>query len=300
MNWDDIRIFLAVARQGSVRSAALKLNVNHSTVSRRITAFEESMNVRLFERMQNGYLLTSAGEDLLKTANKIEEEVASVDRRIIGRDEQMSGTIRVTLPSALGTSFLIKEFAEFCSLYPDIKLDIDCSYELADMNKREADLAIRVTNDPPDNLIGRRVLSVAKSAYVSRELWKRICDENDPAEPEWLAWDRSVIHEEYIKTSIFPRASIKHIISEPESLHVAVKAGMGIAAIPCQLADLDPTLMRLPPGKTEVVCEIWVLIHKDLRHTLRVKTFMDFTANALLKHKDLLEGNFLLDQNVAE
>ena len=112
MNWDDIRIFLAVARQGSVRNAAAALKVNHSTVSRRISTFEEKMNVRLFERLPNGYLLTTAGEELLRTANKIEGEIANVDRLIVGKDERMSGKIRVTLPSALGTSFLFEKFAE--------------------------------------------------------------------------------------------------------------------------------------------------------------------------------------------
>ncbi|MBL4601171.1 MAG: LysR family transcriptional regulator [Emcibacteraceae bacterium] len=300
MNWDDIRVFLAVARQGSVRNAALKLKVNHSTVSRRITSFEESLNVRLFERMPQGYLLTSAGEDFLKTAINIEEEIASVDRRIIGRDDLMSGTIRITLPSALGTAFLIEELAEFCVLYPDIKLDINCSYELADMNKREADLAIRITSDPPENLIGRSVVSMAMSNYVSKELWQKICDENDPTSPAWLVKSNSAMHEEHIKNSIFPKAPIKHIISDPDNMIAAVKAGMGISPLGCHFADSEPDLMRLPPGKTELMCDLWLLIHRDLRHTLRVKTLMDFTAKAILKHKDMLQGKPNLKLGAAE
>ncbi len=299
MNWDDIRIFLAVARQGSVRSAALKLNVNHSTVSRRIAAFEETMNVRLFERMPNGYLLTLAGEDLLKAAVRMEEEVASVDRKIVGRDDRMSGTLRVTLPAVLANTVLIEEFSNFCELYPDIKLELNCSYELVDLNKREADLAIRATNEPPENLVGRQICSVGKASYISRKLWARICDENDPIEPCWMAWDKSVKQEEYIKSSIFPNAKIRHTISDHEGLYIAVKSGMGIAELACQCGDQDPEIMRLPPGKADLFCSLWVLTHRDLRHTLRVKTFMDYTAKILLKHKSLLEGNLPVIQDVA-
>ncbi len=186
MNWDDIRIFLAVARNGSVRNAAISLNVNHSTVSRRITSFEEHLKVRLFERMANGYLLTAAGEDLLETASNIENQVARADSRIMGQDIQMSGNICVTLPAALSTTILIDEFAEFCELYPDINLELIHSYELADLNKREADVAIRVTNNPPESLVGRKVVSMGKAIYVSKNLWEKLNRKENPVEPKWL------------------------------------------------------------------------------------------------------------------
>lgn len=296
MNWDDIRIFLAVARQGSVRNAAAALKVNHSTVSRRISTFEEKMNVRLFERLPNGYLLTTAGEELLRTANKIEGEIANVDRLIVGKDERMSGKIRVTLPSALGTSFLFEKFAEFCELYPEISLDINCSYEVADLNKREADLAIRVTKNPPENLIGRNVVTAALSTYISKELWEKTQSEETPTLPPCLAESKSMIHEEHFRNNICSKTPIKHYINNLDSLFNAVKAGMGIALLPCLMCDKDPELMRFPPGKTKFIHDIWVLIHKDLRHTLRIKTFKDFTIKALLENKDLIEGKFNQEQ----
>lgn len=290
MNWDDIRIFLAVARHGSVRNAAISLSVNHSTVSRRITSFEEHLKVRLFQRIPSGYLLTSAGEDLLETAKKIEDQVASADSRIMGQDTQMSGNICVSLPTALSTSILMGEFSTFCDLYPEIELEIIHSYELADLNKREADVAIRVTNNPPDSLVGRKVLTMGKALYLSKDLWARINSSESPTEPSWLGWKDTSKEDVEIKTSLFPKAPIRHIINDPDGMYSAVKAGMGISVLSCLFGDSDSSLMRLPPGKTEPLFDVWVLTHRDLRRTLRVKTFMDFTVKALLKSRKLIEG----------
>lgn len=290
MNWDDIRIFLAIAQNGSVRTAANKLNVNHSTISRRLNAFEESISVRLFERVANSYLLTSAGEDLLESALQMEEHVNKADRLIMGRDASMSGSIRITMPAIFASSFLLEELVKFSELYPEIDLEIDSSYELVNLNKRQADLAIRVTNNPPENLIGRCIAKNVKSAYLSRELWAKLSDKNNPTKPVWLAWDNSVMQTEYISRSIFPNAPLKHTISDPNNLYIAVKKGLGIAAIPCHIGDDDPTLMRLPPGDTEDIFGIWVLTHPDIRHTRRVVTFKQFIIKSILKYKDLLEG----------
>ncbi|WP_181040100.1 LysR substrate-binding domain-containing protein [Paremcibacter congregatus] len=290
LNWDDIRIFLAVAQEGSVRAAAAKLHVNHSTVSRRITAFEEQLNVRLFERLQNGYLLTTAGEELLESAHGMADKADSIDRHILGRDNSMTGSLCVTLPSVLGTGLLIGSFAEFCELYPGIDLKIILSYDLADLNKREADVAIRVTNNPPESLVGRRILTLGKAPYVSKELWRRICDEDDPTAPSWLGWKFTGADDDYIQQSLFPKAPIRHTMDDPDAMLAAVKAGMGIAALGCMAGDRDPELMRLPESKVVPIYDLWVLTHRDLRQTLRVKTFMDFIVKALLKHRDLLEG----------
>tara|TARA_R110002096_G_scaffold432707_1_gene649979 strand:- start:3996 stop:4883 length:888 start_codon:yes stop_codon:yes gene_type:complete len=290
VNWDDIRIFLAVARARTVRGAAIDLKVNHTTVSRRISAFEESINVRLFERVHGGHLLTSAGEDLLKTAQRIEEEVAGADRRIMGKDDRMSGPIRVTFPAALGVQHLIEDFKKFSDLYPDITLELNGAYDLIDLSKREADIAIRAMNNPPENLVGRRIMSINSSVYISKSYWREIQDGDDQSKPTWLGNPYPETLKKQLKSSMFSNTNIKHQINFPEGLIAAVRAGMGIATLPCGMGDADPELMRVPPGDTTAMSELWVLTHNDLRHTLKVKIFIDFISKALLKYKDLYEG----------
>lgn len=290
MNWDDIRIFLAVARAGTVRGAAIDLKVNHTTVSRRVSSFEESMNVRLFERVHGGHLLTSAGEDLLKTAQIIEEEVAGADRRIMGKDDRMSGPIRVTFPAALGAEHLIEDFKLFADLYPDISLELNGAYDLIDLSKREADIAIRAMNNPPENLVGRRIMSINSSLYISKPYWHRIQNGEDKKLPTLLGDEYPKTQKGQFKNSLFFNAQIKHQINFPEGLLAGVRAGMGVAALPCGMGDPDPRLMRIPPGETELMSELWVLTHNDLRHTLKVKILIDFVSKALLKYKDLFEG----------
>ncbi|PCI32299.1 MAG: LysR family transcriptional regulator [Alphaproteobacteria bacterium] len=289
-NWDDIRIFLAVAREGSIRRAATSLKINHSTVSRRLSAFEEELNVRFFERMSTGYLLTTAGEDLLSIAQNIEDKVAVADRNLLGRDNRMSGTLKVSLPTALSTSILIKEFATFCDLYPDVDLQLIHSYELADLGKRDADVAIRITNTPPETLIGRKVVSMYSAVYISKEYWQKINDENNPTTPRWLSWSKRSEEDSYIKESIFPNAPQLNFTTNPDAMKASVKAGIGISSLACMIGDADSELMRLPPGIAAHHFDVWVLTHNDLRHTLRIKTFMDFTVKVLKKYKNRLEG----------
>ena len=116
-DWDDLRFFLAVAREGSLSAAAGLLGVTHTTVSRRITAFEQRLGVRLFERLPTGYVPTAAGEEMRHAAGRVEQEVASLDRKVLGRDERLQGTIRVALPDIIAANFM-PHFEAFGRAYP--------------------------------------------------------------------------------------------------------------------------------------------------------------------------------------
>ncbi|MEN8196747.1 MAG: LysR family transcriptional regulator, partial [Pseudomonadota bacterium] len=177
MDWDDLRFFLAVAHKGSIRAAAAALGVNHSTVSRRIDGFERKLGVRLFERLPTGYLVTPAGEDMMQSARRMEEEAAAIDRRVAGRDHRLSGPLRVTMPDSLAQKLLMPDIVAFSDRHPEIELELVISYVFADLNKREADVAIRMANDPPGHLVGRRVVRQAKAVYASRDYLAR----HDPA-----------------------------------------------------------------------------------------------------------------------
>jgi len=291
MDWDNLRFFLAVARKGSIRGASDILSVNHSTVSRRITSFEKKLSVRLFERLPSGYVLTPAGEEMLKSAQHIEDEIVKLDRQVIGRDTELNGVLRVTMPTGLATHLLMPDLAAFSKHYPGIQLELAFSSEEFNLRKREADVAIRLTPNPPDYLVGRRILRPARGVYASHDYLKSNDSSSIPNNLNWIGWDEISLQSHRYKDSQFSVASVKHKADDILAQLEAVKAGMGIAMLPCFLADTVPTLERLELMTSESSCgDLWILTHEDLRATARVRAFIDFMIEVFESHRDLLEG----------
>ena len=172
IDWDDVRYFLAVARGGSVRAAAERLGVNHSTVLRRIAQLEERLGVHMFEKLPSGYRVTAAGEEVLEFAEQMEASSHLLETRVFGRDESVRGLLRVTLAPTLATHLLMPDFADFARLHPDIEMEILSSGELANLTNREADVAIRVVYDRktlPLNLHGLKGPELFGGVYMSRD-----------------------------------------------------------------------------------------------------------------------------------
>lgn len=289
-DWDDFRFFLAVARKGSIRAAAASLAVNHSTVSRRIDAFEKRLNARLFERLPSGYFLTEAGENMLEFAERIESETISAGRLVAGRDALLSGPLRVTLPNTIATKLLMPDLVVFSETHPEISLELDISTSMADLTRREADVAIRVSNDPPANLIGRRLLKYASAIYASDEYIVRHDITIPGKDLEWIGWNDTVPDPQWVRESPYPEAKVKNKIFNTLVHLEAAKCGMGLCMLPCFIGDTEPLLQRLPPGVPEPDREIWLLTHEDLRHTAKVRVFLDFIAKSVLEKRELLEG----------
>ncbi len=286
-NWDDYRVFLAVARHGSISKAASALGVNRSTVLRRITAFEETLGVRLFERLPSGYFTTAAGEQILSSANQIEEVSTNVSRQIAGQDRKLSGSILVTLPGVLAAYVLMPDLTLFASQNPEIKLEILNTYNVLDLSKREADVAIRIANDPPENLVGRRVVKVVKTAYMA----KKHLNSPEQRADFWLGWSLDQAAGQWLADSPYPDLPVGAIITDPFVTVKALETGMGMAVLPCFMGEQHAGLCHVPKPGTFEVADLWVLTHKDLRNTARIRKFTDFISKALTRHRDLLEGS---------
>jgi DNA-binding transcriptional LysR family regulator len=149
IDWDDVRYFLAVASGGSVRAAAERLGVNHSTALRRIAQLEERLGAHMFERLPSGYRLTEADEEVLEFADQMEASSHLLETRVFGRDQSVRGLLRMTLAPTLATHLLMPDFAEFARLHPDIEIEILASGELANLTNREADVAPRGLRSGP-------------------------------------------------------------------------------------------------------------------------------------------------------
>ena len=290
MDWDNLRVFVALAREQSVRAAATALGVSHSTVSRRIDAFERDLGVRLFKRLPDGFVLTPFGEDTLQTAQHLEESVDGLQRRVRGQDARLRGDLRVTMPDLLAAKLLMPDLVAFGERYPEIDLEVAISYTPFDLGRREADVAIRITRDPPEQLIGRKVITFARAAYASRDYLARHDPQHAPESVTWIGWDDSTRHPRWVRATTIPNAPVRGRMNNAMVQLAAAKAGMGLAMLPCFMGDTEPELRRVPPGRPETAWDIWILTHEDLRATARVRAFMDFMAAAFLDHRDLLEG----------
>lgn len=292
MNWDDLRYFLAIAETGSLSGAAARLAVNHSTVYRRIGQFEADMDVRLFERHADGYQLTAAGAEMLESAKRVDAEIDALDRRVGGRDLSLSGAVVVTTTDSLAATFLGPHLAGFQRTYPGISLEIVLDTQFLSLSKRQADVAIRPTRSPPDELFGRRIADIAFAVYGSRKPDGRLDYRDDFETAPWLVYDDSLAHlpaAKWLRQTV-AEESIALRANNMLALFGAAKASMGITALPCFIGDAEPTLARWTPALPDLASELWLLTHKDLRRTACVGAFLDYMAESLQRDRDLLEG----------
>lgn len=286
MDWDDIRFFLAVARAGNVTAAALQLKVNHSTVSRRISSMEVKHGVRLFERLSTGYELTEAGNNIVQLAEEIEQKNLEVERLLFSKDSRLQGELVLTMPHELGRYCIIPNLPMFNAQYPDIDLHLLVKPGLKNLYAREADIAIRLTDSPPENLIGKRLSGFRHGVYRSntynageRGVDKIIVWHFEKGSPEWAQ-----LH--------FPNAKIAVKVDDLSAMYAAVKAGLGIARMPCFFPDAhaEKSIVRLNLDLKPSTWGVWLLSHKDLRNTQRIKVCKTFLERVLLDHAALFEG----------
>ena len=292
IEWDDLRYILAVANAGSLAGAARKLGVNHTTVLRRVGAVEDRLGLRLFERMPTGYVLTAGGEELIAAAHQIDDTVTSLERKLVGQDLRLSGTIRITSTDTLMVSILPEILAEFRSAHPGIGIEVALSNAMLNLTRREADIAIRPAKNPPETLVGRRIAKIAFAIYGSSQYLSKRRKIDDLAAHQWVGPDDSLAD-----TSVaqWMRAELPEsdVVLRADSLlgmREAARAGLGLAALPCYLADTSPGLVCVHRPIAALQTTLWILTHEDLRHTARIRAFTEFAANAFARRRPLLEG----------
>jgi DNA-binding transcriptional LysR family regulator len=291
IDWDDVRYFLAVARGGSVRAAAERLRVNHSTVLRRITQLEERLGARMFEKLPSGYRLTGAGEDILEFADQMEAASNRLETRIFGRDQSVRGALRVTLVSPFATHLLMPDFAEFARMHPEVEIEILPSDELMSLTNREADVAIRVVYDRsalPLNLHGLKGPEVYGGVYMSRDLlaaWRAGATDRI----RWIVKNNHGI-EDWAREGEVPTTEVPLKTTHAGAQLAALRQGLGMATLPCFVGDPDPFLVRVPGTTTRMHGTLWLLAPSDARKTKRVRLFMEFVAVRLTAYVSLLAG----------
>ncbi len=283
IRWDDLQIVLAIAETGSLSGAGRRLGVSHATVFRRLNDMERQLGVSLFYRGPSGYTATPLGEDLAGSAEKVENEIVGAERRIAGNDLQLAGTIRLTTTDTLYRGLLAGLLADFRKEHPAIELEIVISNQQQNLSKREAEIAIRPTNRPPETLIGRRVGSIEQAVYGQREQWSHLKTETVVAElirEQWVTPDShmgDVPMENWLLSNV-PENRCQYRIDSVLAMQAAVKEGCGIAVLPCYIGNADRQLRRLTMPIAPLETELWVLTHRDLRRVTRIKRLTDHIA----------------------
>jgi DNA-binding transcriptional LysR family regulator len=291
MTWDDLSLVLAICRAGTLSGAARALGVNHSTVFRRIKAIENELDVRLFDRQPHGYVMTEAGEAVRRTAEKIDEEVCDLNRELLGRDLRLEGPLRVTAPEGVAVRVLTPLLGKFCASHPGIAMDLVTSSDALRLSRREADLAVRVTRKPPDDLIGRRVCEFRFALYASRAYLHKHRG-TDLEDHRWVLTEESF---EQLPASLWKKKdrTSARIVFASNNVMVTVAAarrGIGVVPLPCFLGDSERGLLRVTEPLEELTMNLWILTHPDLRKTARVTALMRFLEVELEKEKPGFEG----------
>lgn len=286
MKWDDVQIFLAVARAETLVGAAEALGLNHSTVYRRLGQLEQDLAARLFDRDGKQYTLTAAGAAALEHAAAVEASMLRLGRAVAGRDQVPQGTVTLTAPEGL-LPLLAPHLSPFRAAFPQIDLRVIFADRFLDLGRREADVALRLHPQPTaTGIVGRRVAGVAWALYGPR----RSPDDQDPL--GWGAYDAALGHlaaeawrqqhhgEERVALSV------NSVTAMREVLCAAGCQGM----LPCFVGDRDAALRRRSPPIEAAGSALWLLLHPDLRGTARVRALTDHLWGALRAEVPLLEG----------
>jgi DNA-binding transcriptional LysR family regulator len=295
--WDDFRLVKAIADTKSLTGAAAALNVNHSTVFRRLTDLEKRLGTVLFERHRSGYALTPAGDEMAQLAARMDDDVEAFALKLAGQSLIPTGELRVTTNDTLLVYLLMPVFAAFRRAYPTINLDIVLTNQTLNLSKRDADIAIRATDSPPETLVGRRICGLNWAIYGRKSDYPEVTNGTYPdldslAAKLWVSLGDQLGHiraVRYVHERV-PEGQIAIKINTVLGLTEAVEEGIGIGPLPCLIADQRPTLVRLSDPNPDFATGLWLLTHPDLKSSPRVRAFLDLAATELMKRRSLIEG----------
>ncbi|MEM7643949.1 MAG: LysR family transcriptional regulator [Pseudomonadota bacterium] len=286
MDWDQMRVLLAIQRAGSLRGAAEALRVNHATVARALKGAEQSLGTRLFDRSARGLTPTQPGELLLPHAEEMERRMLAVQRRLAGLDSAPSGRVRVSLPPSFGQGFFAPILAAFTERFPEIHVDVIATNRLSDLARHEADVSIRAAQRIDDDLVGRRLVDYVNAAFATPDYLAAHPDlvVTQGAGGHWINWGED---EGWIAETPLPRARPRHALPEIFMQTEAALMGLGMIWVPAFLVDPVPGLVRVPGVPTGPGRGVWVLLHGDLRRTARVRAFVDFVSDWIVDRRAL-------------
>ncbi|MEZ5465713.1 MAG: LysR family transcriptional regulator [Lysobacteraceae bacterium] len=291
--WDDLRVILSIARRGTLAGAARELGVNHSTVFRRLNAFEDGLGLRVFERLPEGYVSTAAGEELLRHAERADDAMLAVELALAGRDFRLAGRVRITAPLHFATDYLAPQLPRFRERYPDVVLEIVAADRDLDLARREADIALRATAMPPEYAVGRRIASLHWWAMASPDYLASappLRSLSDLSNHRIIGADAAFLRLAAMARleSLVPMDRIVARAGDLETMAAMARAGVGVAWLPND--QYQPALRPLFPIPDLPDGALWLLTLPELKQLPRIRAVSDFLVEALRADPRLAAG----------
>jgi DNA-binding transcriptional LysR family regulator len=290
LDWGNLRFFLELVRTGSHSAAAQRLGVDRNTVARRVAALEEDLGLPLFERGPQGWTCTPAGDELSELASRVEDDVLALARHAEARDRAPTGTVRLTTATHLSAHLVVPALPFLRARHPGLVLEIAADQRNFDLTRREADLALRMGRPRDAGLVTRKLSDVVYRLYASRGLLGERRSVDLEADP-FVGFDDSLasVAQERWLARVAPARRVVFRCNSTASLHAAARLGIGVALLPCFVAERDPELVPLD-GPDPVNQELWLLVHGDLRRTPRVRAVIEWVDELVERARPALLG----------
>ena len=295
INWNDLQYFLQLARNGRLSKAAANLSVDQTTVSRRITALEEQLEVRLFDRSPRGFQLTDAGMRLLPHAENMESNSNLISQDIAGKDASFEGTVRIATPEALGSQVIARHIHEFREEYPDISIELIAETRRTSLSKREADIAITLSRPQSGRMIAWKLCDYSLRIYGSRQYLDRkspIRSKADLANHEFVSYIDDLIEMPELR---YLESAVKnaHVVFHSSNIIAqfnAIQHGVGLGLVHCFMAQRETDLIEVLADQIAIDRSYWLVVHEDLRHVARVDAVCRFLTRILEQNSSLMLG----------
>ncbi|GAB2477996.1 LysR family transcriptional regulator [Comamonas humi] len=285
MNWDDTRIFLAICRERSLRGAARAVGLDQATVGRRLAVLEHALGATLFLRTSRGYALTSVGEAALQAAERMEQSAIDLVRRTQGVDMRLAGEVRVATTDTMGLEFVMEAMRTLHDEHPEVRVLLDTSTQVLNLAKREADIAVRTIKPDNPDLLARRLAAWPVGLYASHDYLAR---HGEPEPGNGFAGHDLVFYLPHLQarrqlTLVGEPVHAGRIVSGLNSslmLRSAVKSGIGIGELAAPIAQREGLVRIWPERASPQPYEVWLVAHKDLRHTARINAVIEHVVRA--------------------
>ena len=271
--WDDLRTVLMLVRHGSLAGAATELQVNYTTVARRVRRAEAALGMVLFERLADGYRASEAAQMIAVQAGEMERTEHALMRQLSGAEDTLSGVLTVTAPQLLIAHFLAPVIDAFTKTYPRIDLRILASNELMDLTRREADLAIRISRDPGDTLTGVRLLEQESASFASEDVAARIAADRTEM-IDWVVYDVFPNVPQDVSPA-FPNNRVRLRFDDMVAMVGAAVAGLGVVRMPMFLGRATHGLVQVPVLPPQPYPDVWVVGHPDVWPSRKLRAFRE-------------------------
>lgn len=287
MEWSDLRYFLGVARSGSLTKTALMLGVSPSTVARRIQTLENNLGSQLFTHHQTGYFLTDRGQHVFEQAEIVEGNIASLERTTAGLDANTQGLVRLATAEAMATNLIIPALPAFIERYPAIQLEIITGVNRVDLSRYEADMALRFIRPERGNLSIRRLSTMKSAVYGSvAYLERHPADKESPLSGrQFINWNEHYSHLPAARWIAEKQPNVEPALATTSVAGQisAAQAGLGLAILPCFIAEKDAGLVEVIPPEGVFSQDLWLVTHTNLTASARIKAVGDFLAEICAK-----------------